>query len=115
MTRMQVRRNTDFTGWPSNEGQTGSQHALEGKTMEAQNVWAVINIWTNEVLEETTHYQAAAAIENEYAERWYAEHVGPFFHSFWCGHWQKCVRLPFSLCRIDALSRFYPGIKRLSA
>ncbi len=30
---MQVRRNTDFTGWPSNEGQTGSQHALEGKTM----------------------------------------------------------------------------------
>ncbi|HCF1405890.1 TPA: hypothetical protein NH827_003883 [Pseudomonas aeruginosa] len=33
MTRMQVRRNTDFTGWPSNEGQTGSQHALEGKTM----------------------------------------------------------------------------------
>ncbi|WLS76482.1 hypothetical protein [Pseudomonas aeruginosa] len=31
--------------------------------MEAQNVWAVINIWTNEVLEETTHYQAAAAIE----------------------------------------------------
>lgn len=30
---MQVRRNTDFTGWPSTEGQTGSQHALEGKTM----------------------------------------------------------------------------------
>lgn len=29
---MQVRRNTDFTGWPSTEGQTGS-HALEGKTM----------------------------------------------------------------------------------
>ncbi|QDR07115.1 hypothetical protein FOY61_06300 [Pseudomonas aeruginosa] len=26
-------RNTDFTGWPSTEGQTGSQHALEGKTM----------------------------------------------------------------------------------
>ncbi|HHK5174674.1 TPA: hypothetical protein ACQT19_003328 [Pseudomonas aeruginosa] len=25
--------NTDFTGWPSTEGQTGSQHALEGKTM----------------------------------------------------------------------------------
>ncbi|HBN7710677.1 TPA: hypothetical protein L4I51_006329 [Pseudomonas aeruginosa] len=98
-------------------GSPGHQRtpALEGKTMEAQNVWAVINIWTNEVLEETTHYQAAAAIENEYAERWYAEHVGPFFHSFWCGHWQKCVRLPFSLCRIDALSRFYPGIKRLSA
>lgn len=31
---MQVRRNTDFTGWPSSEGQTGSQHALEGKTMK---------------------------------------------------------------------------------
>ncbi len=30
---MQVRRNTDFTSWPSTEGQTGSQHALEGKTM----------------------------------------------------------------------------------
>ncbi|WP_273646710.1 hypothetical protein, partial [Pseudomonas aeruginosa] len=27
-------RNTDFTGWPSTEGQTGSQHALEGKTMK---------------------------------------------------------------------------------
>ncbi|MBF3166481.1 hypothetical protein HKW72_01135 [Pseudomonas aeruginosa] len=35
MTRMQVRRNTDFTGWPSTEGQTGSQYALEGKTMNA--------------------------------------------------------------------------------
>ncbi|HCE6897248.1 hypothetical protein [Pseudomonas aeruginosa] len=34
MTRMQARRNTDFTGWPSTEGQTGSQHALEGKTMK---------------------------------------------------------------------------------
>ncbi|MGE1513589.1 hypothetical protein [Pseudomonas aeruginosa] len=33
MTRMQVRRNTDFTGWPWRQGQTGSQHALEGKTM----------------------------------------------------------------------------------
>lgn len=33
---MQVRRNTDFTGWPSTEGQTGSQHALEGKTMTKQ-------------------------------------------------------------------------------
>lgn len=32
---MQVRRNTDFTSWPSNEGQTGSQHALEGKTMNS--------------------------------------------------------------------------------
>ncbi|RPZ35795.1 hypothetical protein IPC560_10875 [Pseudomonas aeruginosa] len=29
-------RNTDFTGWPSTEGQTGSQHALEGKTMTVQ-------------------------------------------------------------------------------
>ncbi|MEN1478954.1 hypothetical protein AAIH16_35790, partial [Pseudomonas aeruginosa] len=29
-------RNTDFTGWPSTEGQTGSQHALEGKTMNTQ-------------------------------------------------------------------------------
>ncbi|MGU1876460.1 hypothetical protein ACSEUI_08045 [Pseudomonas aeruginosa] len=36
MTRMQVRRNTDFTGWPSTEGQTGSQHALEGKAMTVQ-------------------------------------------------------------------------------
>ncbi|HEJ5247951.1 TPA: hypothetical protein SL796_002269 [Pseudomonas aeruginosa] len=36
MTRMQVRRNTDFTGWPSTEGQTGSQYALEGKTMNTQ-------------------------------------------------------------------------------
>ncbi|AUA85210.1 hypothetical protein CWI23_23445 [Pseudomonas aeruginosa] len=25
-------RNTDFTGWPSTEGQTGSQHALDGKS-----------------------------------------------------------------------------------
>lgn len=80
-----------------------------------QNVWAVINVWTNEVLEESTHYQAAAAVENGYADRWYAEHVGPFLHTYWGGHWQKCVALPFSLCRIDALSRFYPGIKRLAA
>ncbi|HBO1149138.1 TPA: hypothetical protein L4E77_006028 [Pseudomonas aeruginosa] len=36
MTRMQVRRNTDFTGWPSTEGQTGSQYALEGKTMNTK-------------------------------------------------------------------------------
>ncbi|ELP1297991.1 hypothetical protein RZM75_001113 [Pseudomonas aeruginosa] len=36
MTRMQVRRNTDFTGWPSTEGQTGSQHALESKAMTVQ-------------------------------------------------------------------------------
>lgn len=36
---MQVRRNTDFTGWPSNEGQTGSQHALEGKTMNQDQAY----------------------------------------------------------------------------
>ncbi|PCB15179.1 hypothetical protein CJT94_24520 [Pseudomonas aeruginosa] len=29
-------RNTDFTGWPSTEGQTGSQYALEGKAMTVQ-------------------------------------------------------------------------------
>ncbi|HCF6602264.1 TPA: hypothetical protein ACJYA9_000782 [Pseudomonas aeruginosa] len=29
-------RNTDFTGWPSTEGQTGSQHALESKAMTVQ-------------------------------------------------------------------------------
>ncbi|MCD2909656.1 hypothetical protein [Pseudomonas aeruginosa] len=115
MTRMQVRRNTDFTGWPSTEGQTGSQHALEGKAMETCNVWAVINIWTNEVIDEATHYQAAAELSNSQTDRWYAEHVGPFPHAFWGGQWQKCVRLPFSVCRIDALSRFYPGIKRLAA
>ncbi|EPB6958992.1 hypothetical protein [Pseudomonas aeruginosa] len=44
MTRMQVRRNTDFTGWPSTEGQTGSQHALEGKTMNAfRNLYQVFD------------------------------------------------------------------------
>ncbi|ASD17395.1 hypothetical protein CD799_16625 [Pseudomonas aeruginosa] len=32
-------RNTDFTGWPSNEGQTGSQHALEGKTMNQDQAY----------------------------------------------------------------------------
>lgn len=36
---MQVRRNTDFTGWPSTEGQTGSQHALEGKTMSLEELF----------------------------------------------------------------------------
>ncbi|MCO3711305.1 hypothetical protein FA135_14970 [Pseudomonas aeruginosa] len=30
--------NTDFTGWPSTEGQTGSQHALEGNNNDAQRV-----------------------------------------------------------------------------
>lgn len=34
-------RNTDFTGWPSTEGQTGSQHAMEGKTMSQQVADAV--------------------------------------------------------------------------
>ncbi|HHM7130840.1 hypothetical protein [Pseudomonas aeruginosa] len=41
MTRMQVRSNTDFTGWPSTEGQTGSQHALEGKTMNEKALLAL--------------------------------------------------------------------------
>ncbi|MGU1391605.1 hypothetical protein ACSEUY_25680 [Pseudomonas aeruginosa] len=41
MTRMQVRRNTDFTGWPSTEGQTGSQHALEGKTMKTVTLYEI--------------------------------------------------------------------------
>ncbi|MDF5854780.1 hypothetical protein P4209_18140 [Pseudomonas aeruginosa] len=41
MTRMQVRRNTDFTGWPSTEGQTGSQHALEGKTMSLEELFKI--------------------------------------------------------------------------
>lgn len=41
---MQVRRNTDFTGWPSTEGQTGSQYALEGKTMNAfRNLYQVFD------------------------------------------------------------------------
>ncbi|KRV72593.1 hypothetical protein [Pseudomonas citronellolis] len=71
-----------------------------------KNVWAVINIWTNEVLEEATHLQAAEKIENRMADDWYAQHVGPFWHY---------VKLPFSICRIDALGRFYPGIKRLAA
>lgn len=38
---MQVRRNTDFTGWPSTEGQTGSQHALEGKTMKTVTLYEI--------------------------------------------------------------------------
>ncbi|EMH2803452.1 hypothetical protein RJV28_006360 [Pseudomonas aeruginosa] len=32
-------RNTDFTGWPSTEGQTGSQYALEGKTMSLEELF----------------------------------------------------------------------------
>ncbi|EOJ9246113.1 hypothetical protein ACM5SQ_002703 [Pseudomonas aeruginosa] len=34
-------RNTDFTGWPSTEGQTGSQYALEGKTMNEKALLAL--------------------------------------------------------------------------
>ncbi|MCO3300589.1 hypothetical protein FA547_17235 [Pseudomonas aeruginosa] len=34
-------RNTDFTGWPSVEGQTGSQHALEGKTMSLEELFKI--------------------------------------------------------------------------
>ncbi|WP_172606997.1 hypothetical protein [Pseudomonas aeruginosa] len=41
MTRMQVRRNTDFTGWPSTEGQTGSQYALEEQKMNEKSSRAV--------------------------------------------------------------------------
>ncbi|HCF3521044.1 hypothetical protein [Pseudomonas aeruginosa] len=34
-------RNTDFTGWPSSEGQTGSQHALEEQKMNEKSSHAV--------------------------------------------------------------------------
>lgn len=34
-------RNTDFTGWPSTEGQTGSQHALEEQKMNEKSLLAV--------------------------------------------------------------------------
>ncbi|HCF4893212.1 hypothetical protein RBT98_03115 [Pseudomonas aeruginosa] len=34
-------RSTDFTGWPSTEGQTGSQYALEGKTMNEKALLAL--------------------------------------------------------------------------
>ncbi|HEJ3288260.1 TPA: hypothetical protein SL361_005608 [Pseudomonas aeruginosa] len=34
-------RNTDFTGWPSTEGQTGSQHALEEQKMNEKSSRAV--------------------------------------------------------------------------
>lgn len=74
--------------------------------MATQNVFAVINIWTKEVIAEATHFQAAAKIEDECAKRWYAEHVGPFWHT---------VALPFSICRIDALARCFPGMKPLTA
>ncbi|MFG8861569.1 hypothetical protein ACM73F_14615 [Pseudomonas aeruginosa] len=33
--------NTDFTGWPSNEGQTGSQYALEDQKMNEKSSRAV--------------------------------------------------------------------------
>ncbi|MGC6801632.1 hypothetical protein ACP0J5_30120 [Pseudomonas aeruginosa] len=33
--------NTDFTGWPSTEGQTGSQHALEEQKMNEKSSRAV--------------------------------------------------------------------------
>lgn len=34
-------RNTDFTGWPSTEGQTGSQYALEDQKMNEKSSRAV--------------------------------------------------------------------------
>ncbi|HGN0982633.1 TPA: hypothetical protein ACKR7U_005769 [Pseudomonas aeruginosa] len=34
-------RNTDFTGWPSTEGQTGSQHALEDQKLNEKSSRAV--------------------------------------------------------------------------
>ncbi|MBZ3690592.1 hypothetical protein [Pseudomonas aeruginosa] len=34
-------RNTDFTGWPSTEGQTGSQYALEEQKMNEKSSRAV--------------------------------------------------------------------------
>lgn len=73
--------------------------------MTAQNVFAVINTWSNEVLAEATHFQAASKIEDELIGRWYAEFVGPFWHT---------VSGPISICRIEALGRFYPGITPLT-
>ncbi|MEZ1440110.1 MULTISPECIES: hypothetical protein [Pseudomonas] len=71
-----------------------------------QNVFAVINVWTSEVLAEATHFQAAAKVEDEFVAEWNAAFVGPLWH---------VVHLPFSICRIDALGRYYPGIKGLVA
>lgn len=63
------------------------------------NVWAIINTWTKQVLQEVTHLQLAESIENKLAADWKAEFVGPQWHT---------IRYPFTVCRIDCLSRFYP-------
>ena len=68
--------------------------------MASKNVWAILNTCTKTVMAEVTHYQLAAEIENELSARWKAEMVGPM---------PKAFNLPFTLCRIDAISRFYPG------
>ncbi|MNC60307.1 hypothetical protein D3C81_295540 [compost metagenome] len=65
------------------------------------NVWAVVNRWINKVAAEVTHCQLAASVENDLADRWRREFIGPK---------QKCYSLPFTVCCIDALSCYYPSV-----
>ncbi|PBX99539.1 hypothetical protein CJT67_09225 [Pseudomonas aeruginosa] len=43
--------NTDFTGWPSTEGQTGSQHALEGRRCRSKSNWRLSQSRTQRLLD----------------------------------------------------------------
>lgn len=67
------------------------------------NVWVIINTWTKEIIQEVTHLQLAESIENELAANYKANFVGPRWHTF---------HYPFTICRIDCLSRFYPCVKQ---
>lgn len=58
------------------------------------NVWAVVNRWSGKVVAEVSHYQLAASVENDLSSRWKSEFIGPH---------QKCIRMPFSVSRIDAV------------
>lgn len=62
------------------------------------NVWAVVNLWTKQVVAEVTHYQLAADVENDLTNRWLNEFEGPQ---------QKTIALPFTCYRIEALHRIY--------
>ncbi|KAA2293418.1 hypothetical protein F1C11_34390 [Pseudomonas aeruginosa] len=44
-------RNTDFTGWPSTEGQTGSQHVLEGRRCRSKSNWRLSQSRTQRLLD----------------------------------------------------------------
>lgn len=63
------------------------------------NVWAILNTATKKVVAEVTHFQLAASVEDSLIAEWRSSFVGPF---------PQTICIPFTCCRLDAMTRFYP-------